>query len=225
MSILKYECTHYFDGGGVNISGIREKKRMSTRKKILDISKELFEQNGYKQVRTSEIAKLAGIGEGTLFNYFKSKGELFISALFENFMTSSYAFSTLSEMNEEEFIMEIVNIIGFYVKEVKNIDKKLIRGYFSILYDDGNTDAVSAKQSLVNADLIIANNLRTLFNYAVDKYEGASDFNVETAVKCIYGCSNTVFNEYVYNDEMSYETMIESIKEQVRFIMNGNISW
>ena len=50
---------------------ILENKTMTAkRKKILETSIDLFAKNGYSNTSTSEIAKIAGVAEGTIFKHF-----------------------------------------------------------------------------------------------------------------------------------------------------------
>lgn len=51
--------------------------RMETRSKILHDSMLHFAKNGFAGTRISDLAKQIGIGQGTLYIYFKSKEELF----------------------------------------------------------------------------------------------------------------------------------------------------
>lgn len=55
------------------------KKLNDTCKKILDAATKVFVSKGYNGATTSEIAKEAGFSEGTVFKYFKTKKELFLS--------------------------------------------------------------------------------------------------------------------------------------------------
>jgi len=48
----------------------------NTEDKIMDSAIKLFYQKGYNGASTSEIAKEAGIAEGTIFRYFKTKKEI-----------------------------------------------------------------------------------------------------------------------------------------------------
>lgn len=48
----------------------------NTEDKIMDAAIKLFYQKGYNGASTSEIAKEAGIAEGTIFRYFKTKKEI-----------------------------------------------------------------------------------------------------------------------------------------------------
>src|ERR1700726_5263452 len=51
------------------------------RNAILDAATRLFAERGLTAAPTSEISKLAGVAEGTLFTYFKTKDDL-INALY-----------------------------------------------------------------------------------------------------------------------------------------------
>jgi AcrR family transcriptional regulator len=45
---------------------------------IFDSGRELFYSKGFKDTNVSDIAKMAGIGVGTFYNYYSSKEELFL---------------------------------------------------------------------------------------------------------------------------------------------------
>ncbi len=53
------------------------------RERILDAAVRVFASNGFHATRVSEVAKAAGVADGTIYLYFKSKDELLIS-LFED---------------------------------------------------------------------------------------------------------------------------------------------
>jgi len=55
------------------------------RERILDAAEQVFAQHGFFAARVSEIAKQAGVADGTIYLYFKSKDDLLIS-LFESRM-------------------------------------------------------------------------------------------------------------------------------------------
>ena len=57
-------------------SGKREKNKEETKERILRAALELFREKGLERTTTREISKRAGIAEGTLFNYFKTKEDL-----------------------------------------------------------------------------------------------------------------------------------------------------
>jgi AcrR family transcriptional regulator len=56
--------------------GRREKNKEKTKQRILKAALALFKEKGLEGTTTKEISKNAGIAEGTLFNYFKTKEDL-----------------------------------------------------------------------------------------------------------------------------------------------------
>jgi AcrR family transcriptional regulator len=54
--------------------------RAITRERILDVARQIFVEKGFEVATTRDIARQAGIGTGTLFNYFCTK-EAIVAAL------------------------------------------------------------------------------------------------------------------------------------------------
>ena len=51
------------------------------RKEIVLAALEVFSERGYEATSMSQIAKLAGIGKGTIYEYFESKEEIILNAI------------------------------------------------------------------------------------------------------------------------------------------------
>jgi AcrR family transcriptional regulator len=57
-------------------AGKRQQNKENTRREILEAALKLFSTKGFYNTTTKEISTRAGIAEGTLFNYFKTKEDL-----------------------------------------------------------------------------------------------------------------------------------------------------
>ena len=57
------------------------------RQQILDAALEVFSRNGFAIATTAEIAQTAGVSEGTIYNYFTNKKELFFAVIKEIIIT------------------------------------------------------------------------------------------------------------------------------------------
>jgi len=67
----------------VGIKERREREREARRGAVLDAARALVRENGFVATTTRGIAKRCELSEATLFWYFKSKDEIFVSLLFE----------------------------------------------------------------------------------------------------------------------------------------------
>src|SRR5579864_5711311 len=63
-------------GSRARPSGKRQQNKERTKERILEAALQLFREKGLEGTTTKEISKKAGIAEGTLFNYFKTKEDL-----------------------------------------------------------------------------------------------------------------------------------------------------
>jgi AcrR family transcriptional regulator len=61
--------------------GLRELKKEQTRRLIADTAWRLFADRGFDRVSVAEIAREAQVAEATVFNYFRTKEDIFYSGL------------------------------------------------------------------------------------------------------------------------------------------------
>jgi AcrR family transcriptional regulator len=61
--------------------GLRERKKEQTRQAIAETARDLFAERGFDAVTVAEVARAAEVSEGTVFNYFPTKEDLFYSGM------------------------------------------------------------------------------------------------------------------------------------------------
>ena len=77
------------------------------RREILQAAMQVFARDGYHRAKIESVAEEAGIGKGTVYEYFKSKADLFI-ALHDHMLTElkSFYMKELSEIREPTLMLE-----------------------------------------------------------------------------------------------------------------------
>jgi len=129
----------------------RERERLQHRKEILDAALGLFSEKGYHNVSMEEIARKAEFGVGTLYNFFRSKEELYKSLIRE---VADKFHSSLTKAIEEkgdeieklknylkikgEIFKENLQVIRLYFAETKGISFSVIAGLEAELREQYN---------------------------------------------------------------------------------------
>ncbi|HEU5212074.1 MAG TPA: helix-turn-helix domain-containing protein, partial [Gaiellaceae bacterium] len=60
---------------------LRERKKQETRRRIGEAAHRLFEERGFDAVTVASVAEAADVSEGTVFNYFPTKEDLFYTGM------------------------------------------------------------------------------------------------------------------------------------------------
>src|SRR5215471_1623225 len=93
-------------------TGKREQNKEQTKERILNAALQLFREKGLEGTTTKEISRKAGIAEGTLFNYFKTKEDLalyFFQKETENLIIWFYGDSRLQQAPLAEKLFAIIH--------------------------------------------------------------------------------------------------------------------
>lgn len=61
------------------MAGLRERKKAQTRQLLVETAWQLFADHGFAAVSVVDIARAADVSEATVFNYFRTKEDLFYS--------------------------------------------------------------------------------------------------------------------------------------------------
>jgi AcrR family transcriptional regulator len=61
------------------VTGLREQQKADRHRRILDAASALFRNLGYEAARMEDIAELARVSPGTVYNYFGYKGDVLVA--------------------------------------------------------------------------------------------------------------------------------------------------
>jgi AcrR family transcriptional regulator len=126
--------------------------RLNSKNEISKAALGLFIKKGIKATTTREIARKAGIAEGTIYRHFKSKNDI-ASELFLNYMTVFR--DRLSEAERKsnhprESIKEMINAFFYFAKTEPKAYNYIMAGHYSEL-PKMTTNFSKPKDVFVNA--------------------------------------------------------------------------
>ncbi len=98
------------------------------RQQILDAALAVFSQKGYDRATTAEIARRAGVAEGTIYNYFKSKRDVLLSLVKEYL-----AIDNLTVHLEQQKNMTDTELFTSIIQDRINVAFTNIDGLFLLL--------------------------------------------------------------------------------------------
>ena len=95
--------------------GLRERKKLQTRRLIAETARRLFAERSFEAVTVAEIARAADVSEATVFNYFPTKEDLFYSGL------EAFEEELLSSIREREPGESVLAAFGRFVLEPRGL--------------------------------------------------------------------------------------------------------
>lgn len=219
--------------------GLRERKKEETRRTLLRKAGELFAGKGYRNVTTAQIAHAAGVAEGTLFNYYRSKSELFMAVILTSASDEAPSLTenavaeptpdkqldgVLPAIDPQRLAAALAARIDQELSGLARLDKRTLQDYFTVVFGGELTEAVSARTALMSADEETMRRTAAYLERQRDAYpEQLAGLRTELAVRCLYGCAVSLLIQYILLDDWSYDRLRQAIYDQFVFILTGHV--
>jgi len=199
---------------------INKQEKEKIRKEILDKAFKLFSQKGYEDTKTKDISEWVGIAEGTLFNYFSSKANLYMEAMLENI--DLFGDELLSEDITHENIIEIIlEYITKSFKIVFKLPKTVIKEILHLsTYLSKKKRKVFSK--FAETDFQAMEELAQMIKQMQEK-GFLKEIDPETAASTIFAAVFFELLLYTYEDQYDKDTMMASLRKKVELIITPYI--
>lgn len=135
-----------------------EKIRKDSREKILTVALKLFSEHGFYNTSIRKIARQAGISDGLLYNYFKSKEELAMAVLQGAFSTLDNTLVLDNNLSPHKNLEQsITNFIGLLENHLDKIRLLAQMGIHKEKFDFLNTATIHKyKASVEHFELLLS---------------------------------------------------------------------
>ncbi len=198
----------------------RERKKKKIKNDIATNAKKLFLARGYTGTTLEDIANASDYGIGTFYNYYNSKGDIFLEIM-TNELKNNSAVQEYVPLNTETSIADLTLAFIWNLAQPLQIKKKeMWRELISVAMGSIETDT-KLLQRLSEYDSQFVEQLKELFDDQKSKGALSSSFPPETSAKVIFNIVLASFMFYLYDPETNLEELRETIREQVHFIFES----
>lgn len=186
-------------------------KGAKTRQKLLDVAEQVFGAKGYFAASIIDITQQANVAQGTFYNYFESKYEIFAELLRQ--LSRDFRIEIKQEVGQAKSQREALEIgIHVFLKWVKNhrnlysivqqsvlVDEQLYRSYYERLAQGYLKGLEEAAQS---------GEFKTL--------------NAETIAYCLMGVTSFIGMRWVYWENQEVPDHV--VQDTITFIFEGLVN-
>lgn len=191
-----------------HMAGVREKKKQRTQNQILDAAIDLFAEKGYAGATIEDIAGLAVVGVGTVYNYFSSKRGLLLALLARETVSLVETGSELIEKPGNSPEDAISDLLWIYTNGWIKFDRKLMREFMVAAF----TEPDSLGKELYKLDYVLIGQIGSLIQKFQERGIFRKDLPYVKIAMIIYSIWGTILLIYI-------EGFLEKdkLKEEIRF--------
>jgi len=195
-----------------------EKERINHR--IIEVSKRLFFEVGYDETSTKMIAKEVGVAEGTIFNYFPTKADIFFETIYDDIIRDQSLFPKDSLLTK--------NVIDVIWTHLFHAISKIIKVPKIILKELAIAGLKMAKtnpkrfEKMAELDFKYMKELESYINILQDKHV-LMKANAKTLSELVYSALVYELLMYLYDKDRDIEIMKTEMRNKIEHIITPYI--
>lgn len=198
---------------------ISKERQEEIRQSIILEGRTLFFTKGFDKTSTKEIAKKVGIAEGTLFNYFKDKNDLFLVAIASEFETvdidAPYRYSA------EDIAPEIIyNFLSKLYKPFMRLPKSMIIESGIAMVNVGKKHLPALKK-LMEMDFKYMAKCKVVVDELKDKGLFTEETDTQELTENIFAVFLFEIFIYAYEVDMTRDEFNERFKKKIASVCKG----
>ncbi|WHH61563.1 TetR/AcrR family transcriptional regulator [Petroclostridium sp. X23] len=191
-------------------------------KRILDAAAKIFSQKGFSAATTNEIAKEAGIAEGTIFRYFRTKKDLLHGVFVQiaNIMADKIALPSLEKILADDSAKDAREII----KEIVNDRIQIAENNFPILKVMFSEVLIHDDARQILTDKIVTRLIPAFDRFYTRKVEQGVFRPMKSAIVLRAFTGNIIMlvvQKNMFSDKMPIDNLNEEIEVLIDILLHG----
>lgn len=204
------------------MEGLRERQKADRQRRILDAATELFREVGYERTNIDIIAQHAEVSIGTIYNYYKNKGDLLLAIVSMEVHEVLKAGERIIEAPPGDPYRAVARLISNYLKHsLVYLTKEMWRQAMAISTQQPDSRFGRAYAEL---DEKLSNQVCRLIEHIASSGHLVRDVNAAHAGELIFNNTNMMFILFVKSEQMNLAVLMERIALQNAVLLDALIS-
>lgn len=198
-------------------AGLRERNREERHRRILESAAKQFRERGYDHVKIEEIAETAGVSVGTIYNYYKNKGDVLV-ALVSLEVNEVLALGEAVVASPPKNAVKAVErlILAYIDHSLTYLSKEMWRQAMAISTMQPTSPAGHTYAGL---DVALKQQTGRLIKQLIDMKLVRGNIDVKSLGEMIFHGQNDMFINFVKDDSQSLAALKSMLRRNLRSIV------
>ncbi len=194
--------------------GLRQKQKAARERRILQAAVTKFRADGYHAVRIDDLASMAEVSVGTIYNYYRNKADILIATVameVEEVLVAGEKVVAAPPNGVENAVLTL--IYGYYDHSLHYLSKEMWRSAMALSIEAADTPN---GQRYTELDARLAQQVKALIAALKGKGEVRAELDADALGQLIFNALNQEFIEFIKQDEMALAELHKRIDAQMR---------
>ncbi|KAA2314288.1 TetR/AcrR family transcriptional regulator [Pseudooceanicola sediminis] len=195
-------------------TGLRERQKAAREERILHAAVTLFRTEDYRSVRIEDLAEMAEVSVGTVYNYYRTKGDILIACVameVEEVLANGRQILSAPPHDVEQALLGL--IFGYYDHSLEYLSKDMWRQALALSIEAPDTPYGRRYWDL---DARLCGQVTDLIRLLQSRGEAQRDLDASALGQLLFNNLNMMFIEFVKTDAMTLQHLRDTVTIQTR---------
>ncbi|WP_113911760.1 TetR/AcrR family transcriptional regulator [Roseovarius dicentrarchi] len=187
------------------MTGLRARHKADRQARILKAAVTLFRRDGYRAARIEDLAGMADVSPGTVYNYYGSKGDILIATVameVEEVLSAGAAIVADPPKGAQQAITALIAV--YYDHSLEYLSKEMWRTAMALSVEAPHTPNGARYSQLDGA---LSAQVVALIAGLQQRGEVMAGLDVQSLGEIVFNNLNAMFMDFVKDDAMTRQTL------------------